>query len=227
MSASRNAAGRTVIDAFDAAHKPAFTVTIDGRISDEQAAAAKLLDASPPRADVVDRSHPVGARPTADIRAYWFGRTTGEWHAASAAEHARSRTAAELAAGVSPRAYAHAYVTLYERPGVQVSSAQPGLPARPLGEVQVSSEPVDEPHARGLIDAFNGQNGDMTYPAWPRSTVTLANGEEATLVADQFDGTGPTRAGFYVITSSTLISVIGDVAADDIPTLAARLRPIA
>jgi hypothetical protein len=90
----------------------------------------------------------------------------------------------------------------------------------------VTNEPLDSAHAQGLVQAFNGTNGDQTYTAWPRSSITLANGEPAVVVPDQFDGTGPIRSGFFVMTTSTLVSVSGDIAEGDIPAMAAKLRPL-
>jgi hypothetical protein len=109
---------------------------------------------------------------------------------------------------------------------VKTTSVQPGVLSRPDGELQVVSEPVTSAHVQGLIDAFNGKNGDKTYTPWPRSTVTLANGEQATLVPSQFDGDGPTRDSFFVIINSTLLQVTGDVALADIQEFAAKLRPL-
>src|SRR5689334_14568141 len=226
MSAGKNAAGKTNLAVADATGKRAFTVTIEGRVSDEDAAAAHLLDATPVQPQVTDTELAVGQPPHGDTGAFWFGRDVGKLHAAAAAEHTRVRTPAEVAAGMSVRSEGDVYVTLYERPGVQATSAQPGTQVRPDGELQIESEPITSAHALGLIDAFNGKNGDETYSAWPRSSIRLADGTVATLVPSQFDGGGSVRSGFFVITDSTLISVSGDVAASDIPGLAGALRRI-
>ena len=39
--------------------------------------------------------------------------------------------------------------------------------------------------------------------------MTLANGEQATVIADQFDSDGPVREGFSVITAQTLVHISG------------------
>jgi hypothetical protein len=227
MSAGKNAAGKTTLEVADAGGKHAFTVTIDGRVSDEDAAAAHLLDAKPSQAQVTDTELAPGRPPQGDVSAFWFGRDVGKLHAAAAAEHTRARTPAEIAAGMSARSEGDVYVTLYERPGVQSTSAQPSTQVRPDGELQIESEPITSAHAQGLIDAFNGTNGDESYAAWPRSSIRLADGTVATLVPSQFDGEGSVRSGFFVMTDSTLISVTGDVAASDIPGLAGALRRVA
>ena len=90
----------------------------------------------------------------------------------------------------------------------------------------MANEPVSSAHAQAFIDAFNGHNGDQSYAPWPRTSVTLADGEKADVVPDGFDGTGPVRTGFFVITSTTLIHVGGEIQLDAIPALAAQLRPI-
>jgi len=127
---------------------------------------------------------------------------------------------------MGPRGEGTVDVTFYEQPGVQATGAQPGLLKRPDGELQVTSEAIDSAHAQGLVAAFNGANGDQTYPAWPRSPIRLADGQAAVVVPDQFDGDGPVRTGFFVIAGATLVHVSGDVAAADIPELAAKLKPL-
>jgi hypothetical protein len=227
LAVGKDSAGKTRLDAVDSNGKTAFSTTIDQRVSDQSAAAAHLLDTSPSQPQVTDTGLAVGQAPSDGLVAYWFGRSINTLHAAAAAQHTRARTAAQISAGMSPRGEANVYDAFYEQPGVTATSAQPGpRGARPNGELQVSSEPITSAHAQGLIDAFNGKNGDETYPAWPRSSITLANGEQAVVVPEQFDGDGPTRNGFFVMTSTTLVSVTGDVALAEIPTLAAKLEPL-
>jgi hypothetical protein len=216
--------GHVKLDALDAGGKEVLSVTIEERVSDEDAAASKLLDATPARPDVTDKAMAAGRAPSGGLAAYWFGPNVEKWHAAAAAEHSRVRTPLEIEGGMGARGESQVHVTLYEHAGVKVTGAQPGVLARPDGELQVLSESTGSAHAQGLVDAFNGKNGDETYTAWPRSTVTLASGEQATVVPSQFDGDGPVRTGFFVITSSTLVQISGDVALADIPGLAARLR---
>jgi hypothetical protein len=226
LGVGKDSAGKTTLAALDSAGRTAFSVTIERRVSDEDAAAAHLLDVDPIRPQTTDTGVAVGRAPTNGVKAYWFGRAIGTLHAAAAAEHSRVRSEAQIAAGVTARADARVHVTFYERPGTDVTGAQPGLLQRPDGELQVSSEPVDSAHAQGLIAAFDGTNGDETYPVWPRSAVTLADGEQAVLVLDRFDGDGATRAGFYVITPTTLVFVSGEIAAAEVADLAAKLRPL-
>ena len=50
--------------------------------------------------------------------------------------------------------------------------------------------------------------------------MTLANGEQATVIADQFDSDGPEREGFSVITAQTLVHISGSFPLKAIPALA-------
>ena len=50
--------------------------------------------------------------------------------------------------------------------------------------------------------------------------MTLANGEQATVIADQFDSDGPVREGFSVITAQTLVHISGSFPLKAIPALA-------
>lgn len=224
LRVGRDQAGRVKLNVLDAADKEVLAVTVDGQVSDQDAAAARLLEVNPSQVHVRDAALPVGKAPSNGPVAYWFGPAVANWHAAAAAAHSRIRTPEQVMSGQGSRAESNAVVTLYERPGVKTTSAQPGVLSRPDGELQIVSEPVASAHAQGLIDAFNGKNGDETYAPWPRSTLTLASGEQATVVPSQFDGGGPSREAFFVITSTTLVQISGDVALSDIPGLAAQLR---
>jgi hypothetical protein len=226
LRVGQDQAGHLKLDVLDTSDKLALEVTVEGRVSDEEAAAAQLLDTNPAQVHVTDRALAVGQAPASAITGYWLGPSVANWHAAAAAQHSRTRTPEQIAAGMNARGESQVIVTLYERPGVKVTGVQPGVLTRPDGELQVVSESVTSAHAQGLIDAFDGKNGDETYAAWPRSTVTLANGEQATVVPSQFDGDGQVRDAFFVITNSTLVQITGDVALSDIPALAARLRPL-
>lgn len=204
--------------------KDLFQVSIDRKLSDQDAQAMNLFDVSA-QAQTIDRELSLGEKPTVPVKAYWFGRAIDGRHAVSAVEHERHRTTAQIQAGMSPRGEAEVQVTFYENPGVVHSSGEPNLEA-PRGELQVASEPLSSAHAQAFVQALDGQNGDEHYPAWPRTTVTLADGEKADVVPDRFDGDGPTRTGFFVITATTLVHVGGEVSVDAIPALAAQLRPI-
>jgi hypothetical protein len=217
--------GRTVLRAFRSG-KLLFAATMQRRVSDGEAAKRGLFSISQGGPPDIEREVPVGQPSSLPVRAYWFGRQVNGTQATTATERSHARTPEELALGVGPRADTTVHITLYEAPGAQGrSSAEPGRPA-PAGEIQVMSEPVASAHAQGFIDALNGHNGDYIYPAWPRSQVTLANGEQATLVADQFNGDGPVREGFFVITDKTLVHVSGSFPLKAIPTLAQSLRPL-
>jgi hypothetical protein len=226
LRVGKNENGRVKLDVLNASDTLVLTVTVDERVSDEDAAAAHLLDATPAQAHVTDRALAVGQSPSGGNTAYWLGPAVDKWHAAAAAQHAQARTPIQIPGGMGPRGESQVHVTFYERPGVKVTGAQPGVLNRPEGELQVVSESLSSAHAQGLVEAFNGKNGDETYAAWPRSSVTLTNGETATVVPNQFDGDGSVRSGFFVITSSTLVQITGDVALADIPAMAAKLRPL-
>lgn len=116
-------------------------------------------------------------------------------------------------------------MTLYENPGVSENASQPGV-LRPAGELQVTNEPLASAHAQAFIAALNGQNGDQTYAAWPRTQVTLKNGEQVVVVPDRFDSDGPMTTGFSVLTATTLVHVSDDLEITAISALAARLRPL-
>jgi hypothetical protein len=161
------------------------------------------------------------------VRAYWFGPTVADRAAVTAVDHHTPVTPELLATpGWGPTDEAIVHMIFYEKPSAKGrSSALPGEMA-PAGEFQVVSEPVDSEAAKSDIQAFNGRNGDLEYPPWPREKVTLANGEEALVIPDMGEGTGPVRAGFAVITPTTLVYVHGSVRLVDIPALAAQLRPL-
>jgi hypothetical protein len=208
------------------AGKALFTVTVDRRINDQAAAKMDLFSAQP--ANVSDGELPVGGPPTVPVRAYWFGRSIDGKNAVAAAQHERRRSAREIAGGMNARGESEAQVTVYEDPGVTASSVQPGVSQRPDGELQVTNEPVSSAHAQAFIAALNGRNGDETYPAWPRTTVKLADGESAELVPDRFDGDNGSHVatGFTVLTATTLVHVSGSVAFSAIQEMASRLLPL-
>ena len=156
-----------------------------------------------------------GERPAGDVRPYWFGMKFGQRRVVTTIEHARRRPIRELV-----------YVALYELPSAGGrSSALPGQGA-PVGELQVSSQPVKSTLAQRAINAFKGSNGGLRYKPWPRTTVKLRSGERVTVVPSRSEGIGPVRAGFSVITKSTLVGVSGSVQLKNIPALARKLRRI-
>jgi hypothetical protein len=225
--------GKKVLTEQDKLGHAIAEVTIEREISDQEALKSSLFDTAPANAHEIDSEVAVGKKPSSGMTAYWFGPEVRNLYAAKSIEHSRVRSSTQTQAGISKRSEVQAHVVIYElnsyrakngRPSL--TAAQPGVSSRPEGELQVNSEPVGFDHAKSEIGAFNGKNGDETYPAWPRSRVTLANGETATLIPSLFDGAGPTRSGFFVITKTTLISVSGEIALRDIPILAASLRPL-
>jgi hypothetical protein len=226
VAASTMANGKTKLTATDAQGQVAFYATIEGKLSDEEAESSHVLEAAPVAPQVVDREMAVGNGSPAGIRAWWLGRTFNGLHVQTGVEHVRGRTAQEVASGMSDRGDVHTVVLLYERPGQQVTSATPGPSHAPAGEVQVSSEPLNTGHAQALVRAFNGTNGDETYPAFPRTAVALANGEAADAIPDLFEGDTSARHGFFVVTADSLISVNGDFSVDDLGKVAAQLRPM-
>ena len=208
------------------AGKTLFTVTVERRISDQAAAKLNLFSARP--ANVSDAQLPIGRPPTVPVRAYWLGRSVDGKNAVAAAQHERHRSSQEIAGGMNARGESEAQITAYEDPGVTSSSTEPGVSQRPAGELQVANEPVSSAHAQAFIAALDGHNGDQTYPAWPRTTVKLADGESVDVVPDRFDADGGSHVatGFTVITATTLVHVSGSIPFDAIPELASQLAPL-
>jgi hypothetical protein len=204
----------------------AFTMAIVRKVSDQDAREMQLF--AQVRPTVADVELAVGQAPSLPVRGYWFGPTVSGKVAAAAAQHMRRRTATEIAGGMNARGESTTQITLYELPGTTATSAEPGIAAQPAGEWQVSSEPLDSAHAQLLVRAMNGHNGDASYPAWPRTTIELANGERATVVADHFDADGGSglTSGFSVLTATTFVHVNGSVPTDAVAGLAAQLRPL-
>jgi hypothetical protein len=78
-------------------------VTVEGRVSDEEAAAAQLLDTNPAQVHMTDRALAVGQAPASAITGYWPGPSVANWHAAAAAQQSRTRTPEQIAAGMNAR----------------------------------------------------------------------------------------------------------------------------
>lgn len=195
------------------------------RISASQAERLRLFVI--PERDVISAAteRPVGARPALPIRAYWFGPSIASRVAETTVEHRLALP------NTSPRRNVSAYMVFYELPAaLGATTAYPGV-APPEGELQVVSLPIDSAAAQGAIAAFNGRNGDVTYPPWPRFTVDSPNGETLTVVPDHADAAPTGNASFEyssfsVITPTTLVSVVGPLTLSEIRGLAAQLRPI-
>jgi hypothetical protein len=148
------------------------------------------------------------------VRAYWFGPAIEGREAVRAVEMHRIDDAVDL------------LQTWYELPAARgTTSASPGQTAPP-GEITVTNIPIGLPDSRRAIAAFSGRNAEFRYPAWPRMTVRLANGERATVIPDRSEDTGAIRTRFSVLTQQTFVSVIGRFRVRDMPRLAVKLRPI-
>lgn len=190
------------------------------------ARAADLFVVPQSRITTTQRELRAGQATSLPVRAYWLGRQAAGRTAITAMEYRNRVTDARHAAGSSARDEATLHITFYEEPAARgMNSSMPGETA-PAGEIQVSSQPIDLPAAQGAIDAINGKNGDLRYEPWPRTTVTLANGEAATLVLDRGESNGDTRLAFLVLTKPTFIKVTGVFAEAEIPGLASQLRPL-
>jgi hypothetical protein len=173
------------------------------------------------------REAPVGVAASLPVRAYWLGPAVKGRTAVFATEHFTPLTEELLISpGWSERDEAIVHSTFYELPSARgVSSALPGQEG-PEGEIRVVSQPIAAVVSQVAIRAYNGRNGDLEYKPWPRETVQLANGEQAVVIADRADGIGRIRAGFAVITETTLINVVAPIAVADIAALARQLRPL-
>lgn len=106
-------------------------------------------------------------------------------------------------------------------------------PCMPLRDRLVHD--LDLPLSQATIAAFNGTNGDLRYGPWPRESVTLKNGEVATVVPNFGEGAERTAEGedvfrqFAVITDETLVWVSsgGDgFKRSEIPRIASALEPV-
>jgi hypothetical protein len=217
--------GKTVLRFRRGGH--VFVATIEETLTDTEAGTLGLFTV-PSDQEVTTRATEVvpGRRPSLPVQAYWFGNEIEGRQAVTAIEHSSLVTPELLARGLSPKDEARAYLLFYELPSARnQTSAFPGQRA-PTGEIQVANQPIDLPAAQGAIDAFNGINGDQRYSAWPRTQVTLANGEPAVVIPDLADGNETMRSSFAVVTDTTLINVIGRFDLTEIPLIAKQLRPV-
>jgi hypothetical protein len=117
LRVGKDQAGHVKLDVLDASDKQVMAVTVDGRVSDQAAAAAHLLDANPAQVLVRDTAMAVGKAPSSGPTAYWFGPTVAIWHAAAAAAHSRVRTPEQVMSGQGARAESDVVVTAYEHAG--------------------------------------------------------------------------------------------------------------
>lgn len=156
-----------------------------------------------------------GTRPTLPVKAYWLGLSAFGRMARMSVEYRKVRTPRELAAGLTRRLEATAYMTFYELPTAMTTSAVPGS-TPPAGEIQIVNQPRDLPLSQAALAAFDGINGDLRYDPWPREKVTLKSGESATVIPNFGEGAEtaaegePTYRQFAVVTSETIVWVSSD-----------------
>lgn len=171
----------------------------------------------------------VGEAPTLPVKAFWFGPEVAGRAAVAATETTLVADGTANAPQPPPWSSAIAHITFYELPSAHGESSlmlRDNHDAAPDGEWQVTSQPVDSALAKRKVETFDGQNGDDKYDPWPRQTVTLADGESATVVPFRYEDTGDVRDGFAVITGDTLVSVSGRIPLADIFDVAAKLTPL-
>lgn len=220
-----SADGKTQLH-FSLGEKALVVATVEKTISPAAAESLGLFTVSTP-ARTIAREVRVGVPATIPVRAYWFGPSLGRRAAVFATEHFTPLTDDLLKSpGWSERDEAIVYSTFYELPSAEGKNS--ALPDQdpPPGELRVVSQPVTAAVAQVAIQAYNGRNGDLEYAPWPRKKVTLANGEQAVVIADRADSLGRIRAGFAVITETTLVNVVGRVSVEEISALAEQLRPL-
>ena len=201
-------------------------VTIEDRLTPAQASEKELFEISADALENTEREVALGRASSLPVKAYWFGRTLGDVTAVTAVERKKTRLPAERLMGLPAQSDVAAHITLYvPRTAGGRSSAIPDQPALE-GEIKVVSEPIDSAHAQGAVAAMNGRNGDLTYAPFPRFAITLADGEKAVVIPDQFDGVGNVRNGFYVLTRTTLVSVAGLFTVSRIREVSPLLKPL-
>ena len=179
---------------------------------------------------VEERQLEPGAAATIPVRPYWFGQTVevGRERSAAAAVQYHSIVTPKMLAsgGWSVQDNVDAYMVFYEDPNATGRTSATSAAAPPAHEVQVVSQPIDSPAAQQDLAAFDGVQGDLPGPRWPRQVIRLANGEDATLFIDAKDAEARDGIGFALATSSTLVNVTGGIARRDIARLAAALVPV-
>jgi hypothetical protein len=218
------AGGKTQLE-FQSGHS-VVAATIEESVSPGDAERRGLFSIPAPVRSTA-REVPVGTTASLPVQAYWLGPAVQGRTAVFATEHFTPLTEELLRSpGWSERDEAIVHSTFYELPSARgTSSALPGQEG-PEGEIRVVSQPIAAVVSQVAIQAYNGRNGDFEYKPWPRETVQLANGEQAVVIADRADGIGRLRAGFAVITETTLVNVVGPIAVADIAALARQLRPL-
>jgi hypothetical protein len=216
--------GKTQLE-FRSGHS-VVVATIEETLSPADAESQGLFSIPSP-VRTTSRETTVGVAASLPVRAYWLGPAVEGRTPVFATEHFTPLTDEMLRSpGWSERDEAIVHSTFYELPSARgKSSALPGQEG-PEGEIRVVSQPITAVVSQVAIQAYNGRNGNFKYKPWPRLTVQLANGEQAVVIPDRADGIGRIRAGFAVITETTLINVVGSIAIADIAALARQLRPL-
>jgi hypothetical protein len=212
--------GRTRLDVLSASGARLYSVIVLKRITMARAQALRLF-AVTSKPNNLQRQLAPGNAPSLGVHAYWFGPTARGLAASQAIEVQRRRTPEQIQAGSPSQADQTVYVAIYGQPPDGAVEGTPGP-----SEIQVMSTPVQSAYAQHFIAALNGTNGDLRYAPWPRATIHLPNGESAVVVPQLFDGAGPVRSGFSVITATTLVNVSGEFQLEQIRGLASLLRPI-
>jgi len=204
-----------------------IVATIAEKLSNAEAVQRKLFVIPAEEVTSSATERPVGARPRLAVRSYWLGPTFSGRRAITAVEHyAGPRASRGGTRDVPGESFAY-HVTFYELPSAQGrTSAFPGQRA-PSGEVQILSQALASAAAQRTLKVYNGTSGNLRTAAWPRSSVTLRlGGEKVTVVPDRSESTGKLRAGFAVVTRTTLVTVVGKLRLNAIPAAAAQLRPV-
>lgn len=225
LRVGRSARGKTELHVTRSGRE-VVRVRIEQRVTQAEAQRLKLFEITSDSLKNTEREVGPGQAPTLPVQAYWFGPQVDGASAVTSMERRKELLPKERAQGLPAHSEVTAYITLYVPPSAGgKSSAIPGQ-IGPEGEVKVVSQPVDSAHAQRAIEALNGKNGELSYPPFKRFDVTLANGEQAVVIPDQFEGTRAVRTGFYVITDTTFVYVSGSFSEQGISQLASALRPV-
>jgi hypothetical protein len=205
-------------------HGVQFRILVEERIPAGEAKRQKLFEI-PDGAEVnLARELEVG-EPSTLVKAYWFGPTLEHREATAATVNRHWSHPPGLARPGQPLVTETLHITFYVPPTERAkSNAIPGREEYAQDEVQVVSQPVDEPLVQRTLRVYDGLKlTGATFPRLRRLKIRLANGEEATL----FFKKNEDSKGFSVLTEATLISAHGPrFRPDDAVALAQNLRPL-
>lgn len=202
-----------------------IVATIAEKLSNAEAVQRKLFVIPAEEVTSSATERPVGARPRLAVRSYWLGPAFSGRRAITAVEHYAGPRASRGGTRDAPGESFSYHVTFYELPSAQgKTSASPGQRA-PSGELQVLSQALTSTAAQRTLRVYNGSNGNLRTAPWPRASVTLRlGGEKVTVIPDRTESTGKLRAGFAVLTRTTLVTVVGKFRLNAIPAAASQLR---